>query len=290
MRFVTADNQAGMLLGDDRVVFLSDAIGRKDTMNDFIGSYSDEDIERLYAIERGEIEVPSAELSAVKLLAPIPSTLHDIICVGVNYADHLEETRVKFYNGKFDTPVKTVYFSKRGAAVIGPGDPIPSHSDLDIALDYEVELAVVIGRRISSDTAYEDVMKGVFGYTIFNDISARTLQSDHIQWYMGKSLDGFSSMGPYIRYIGDYDTDELDVECRVNGEVRQKSNTRMLRMSVQNLLYDLSRGITLLPGDIISTGTPSGVGLGFTPPKWLKKGDRVECEIETLGILSNYVD
>lgn len=295
MKLVSVDIDEGLaaiLFEDSKsFVLLRDVLdGRPRTFNDFIQSYSEEDIARLKDIENAPPHDCALKISDARLLAPIPSSLRDIICVGVNYYDHLEETRVHFYKGEFETPEKTVYFSKRGVLIVGPDGGIPSHSDLDVALDYEAELAVIIGKKADASVEYGDIGDCVFGYTIFNDISARTLQSDHVQWYLGKSLDGFAAMGPFIRYRDDYPSAlELDIESRVNGETRQRSNTRLLRKTAKDIVYELSRGMTLLPGDIISTGTPSGVGLGFSPPKWMKKGDVVECQIETLGVLRNTI-
>lgn len=289
MKFVTASLEGGLpgiLLEDGSIALLRDALphGYR-TLNEFILSCTEEDIRALEGVERGE---RTCRRTKASLLSPIPSSLHDIICVGVNYWDHLKESQE--FKGKSEAPLKTVYFSKRGAEIAGPDAPIPSHGALDDALDYEVELAVVIGSRISSDALPEEIPSKIFGYTIFNDISARTLQNSHGQWFYGKSLDGFSVMGPYIASSRDYDGEpELELSSRVNGELRQLSNTRLLRKSVTELLYELSRGITLYPGDIVSTGTPAGVGMGFKPPRWLKSGDTVECRIETLGVLRNTV-
>ena len=289
MKFVTArlgEGLPGILLDDGSVVLLKDALAKEyRTMNDFIANHSYLDIMTLQDIESGDVKVGKVK---APLLSPIPSSLHDIICIGVNYWDHLKESQE--YKGETEAPKETVYFAKRGAFISGPDSVIPYRPDLDACLDYEVELAVVIGERIDRFTDKEEIPSCLFGYTIFNDISARTLQNSHKQWYYGKSLDGASVMGPYIAYAGDYDGEpELEIYSKVNGELRQSSNTKLLRKGVFDLVYELSRGITLLPGDIISTGTPAGVGMGFKPPKWLKEGDTVECGIETLGVLRNTV-
>ena len=287
MKFVTVNLEGGLpgiLLEDGSAVLFRDALPAEyRDMNDFIVNHTEKDIALLRAAERGNAKAVKAPL-----LAPIPSSLHDIICVGVNYWDHLKESQE--YKGKTEAPEETVYFAKRGAEITGPDAVIPLRPDLDACLDYEVELAVVIGKKLGRKTCMEEIPFAVFGYTIFNDISARTLQNAHSQWYYGKSLDGASVMGPFIAYRDDYDgIPELGLYSKVNGEVRQSSNTRLLRKSVAELIYELTRGITLYPGDILSTGTPAGAGMGFKPPRWLKAGDTVECGIETLGALRNTV-
>ena len=156
-------------------------------------------------------------------------------------------------------------------------------------LDYEAELAVIIGRAAKNVKA-KDAMDYIFGYTVLNDVSARVLQAAHKQWYFGKSLDGFTPIGPCI-----VTADEivfppaLHITARVNGELRQDSTTDLLITSIADIIEELSSGMTLLPGTIISTGTPSGVGMGFDPPKFLKPGDVVECTIDGIGTLRNTV-
>ena len=269
-------------------VLLSALFGERfKSLNDFIESSSASDVKLL---EREEQRNEGLDLSTLKLLAPIPSAKHDILCVGVNYVAHLQETRTHFFAGKFDAPESTIYFGKRARVITGPDADIPAHFDLDPWLDYEVELAVVIGSRIDSSVSYENLRDHIFGYSVFNDISARRLQSTRSQWYLGKSLDGYSVMGPWIVSSDSVDLDAgLDICSKVNGELRQSSNTRLMRMGVWDLVYELSRGIVLEPGDIIATGTPAGVGGGFTPPRYLNAGDVVEMEIQGIGILRNTI-
>lgn len=225
----------------------------------------------------------------VKICSPIKRPIHDIICVGVNYKSHLEETRQNFDKDSFKEPKKIVYFSKRAIETIGPDDNIISHADIDEELDYEVELAVIIGKK-GINIKREDVEDYIFGYTIINDISARKLQQLHSQWYRGKSLDSFTSLGPVIVHKSEIPFPvELNVCSRVNGELRQNSNTKHFLADIPAIISEFSKGITLEPGDIIATGTPSGVGMGFNPPKYMKPGDIVECEIENIGILRNTV-
>jgi 2-keto-4-pentenoate hydratase/2-oxohepta-3-ene-1,7-dioic acid hydratase in catechol pathway len=167
---------------------------------------------------------------------------------------------------------------------------IQSHPGLVERLDYEAELAVIIGKTARNVPA-ADAEQYIFGYTILNDVSARVLQTAHKQWYFGKSLDGFTPIGPCI-----VTADEicfppaLPIRTRVNGELRQDSTTDLLITGIADIIAELSSGMTLLPGTIIATGTPSGVGMGFDPPKFLKSGDVVECEIEGIGVLRNTVD
>ncbi len=229
------------------------------------------------------------DLGAVRLLAPLAPLHRNVFCVGKNYAEHVAEIeRSGFVSGNQGPPPKPAIFTKATTAVIGPGDPIPAHVDLTRALDYEGELAVVIGTgggRISAQSA----MDHVFGYTILNDVTARDLQRDHQQWFIGKSLDGFCPMGPAITTRDEVDGSRLDVRCWVNGELRQDSNTSQLITSIPALIATISAGITLLPGDVIATGTPQGVGAGFDPPRFLGPGDEVAIEIEGLGRLVNRV-
>ncbi len=224
----------------------------------------------------------------VHLLSPFPAPGHDILCVGVNYMAHREEAH-KGINDLAKNPPKTVYFSKRATSTIGHGDTIDARFDLDEGLDYEVELAVIIGKG-GKDISPENAQEHIFGYTIFNDLTARTMQNQHLQWFKGKSLDGLSAIGPWVVTAGDIAfPPELDIKCSVNGEVRQNSNTKLMIADIPTIISQLSAGMTLMPGDIIATGTPSGVAIGFTPPKFLKSGDVVKCEIEGIGVLENRV-
>lgn len=225
----------------------------------------------------------------IKICSPIKRSIHDIICVGVNYRDHLEETQKNFDKG-FDKPKKIVYFSKRAYEIIGPKDSVKSRMDLDKKLDYEVELAVIIGKK-GKDIPEEDVEEYIFGYSIFNDFSARELQQSHVQWYRGKSLDTYSAMGPVILHKSALPFPiEVDIKSFVNGELRQSSNTRLFLADIPKIISEISTGITLEAGDIIITGTPAGIGLGFNPPKFLKKGDQVICEIPEIGKLKNIIE
>lgn len=231
----------------------------------------------------------SFEKENLQLLSPIEHTIHDILCVGVNYRDHLEETKEHMAGAVSDEVSQTVYFAKRAYRILGPEDQVHGRDDLDQKIDYEAELAVIIGKKGKS-IAEEDAEKYIFGYSVFDDLSSRTLQTSHGQWLIGKSLDEYTSMGPMIVDRQELPLPlELDVRSYVNGELRQNSNTCHLIKKVPALIAELSQGITLEAGDIIATGTPSGVGMGFVPPRFLKRGDRISCEIEKIGRLTNYI-
>ena len=227
-------------------------------------------------------------LSAVTLLAPIPRPRQDIICLGMNYRDHL--TEAANYDSAFakERPV-TVYFSKRVSQAVAPEGFIERHADLTNRLDYENELAVIIGKSAKNVKA-ADAADYIFGYTIVNDVSAREVQTSHKQFYFGTSLDGFTPMGPCITTADEIAfPPALRISSRVNGEPRQDSTTDLLITSIADIIEELSSGMTLLPGTIIATGTPAGVGMGFDPPKFLKPGDVVECTIAGIGTLRNTV-
>ena len=233
--------------------------------------------------------IPSVPLDAVQLQSPIPCPAQDVVCLGINYMAHSDEAE-KYSADAFATQHQdAIYFSKRVTRAVPDGGFIEAHTDLVKKLDYECELAVVLGRD-AKDVPAGQTRDYVFGYTILNDVSARDVQTAHKQWYFGKSLDGFTPIGPCI-----VTADEivfppaLHITARVNGELRQDSTTDLLITSIADIIEELSSGMTLLPGTIISTGTPSGVGMGFDPPKFLKPGDVVECTIDGIGTLRNTV-
>ena len=222
------------------------------------------------------------------LLAPIPRPRQDVLCLGINYADHAAES-AKFSDTFRKAEPVPVYFSKRVAEAAHPDEAIPSYPGLVEKLDYEVELAVILGKTIK-DCPVEDVPAAIFGYTIINDMSARDLQTRHTQWYRGKSLDKFTPMGPCIVTADEIPWPvRLDIRCYVNGELRQHSNTAQLITGIAEALSMFSQGTTLLAGSILATGTPSGVGMGFVPPRFLHPGDEVLCEIEKIGQLRNTI-
>ena len=228
-------------------------------------------------------------LEDVTLLAPIPRPRQDVICLGMNYRDH-EKEAAKYDAEAFkkEKPA-AVYFSKRVSRAGDPDGDIPRYEGLVERLDYEAELAVIIGKTARNVKA-ENAGDYVFGYTVLNDVSARDLQTGHKQWYFGKGLDGFTPMGPCILTADETAfPPALDISCAVNGEERQRSNTALLIHGIPEIIEELSAGMTLLPGTIIATGTPAGVGMGFDPPKFLSAGDVVACTIQNVGTLRSTV-
>jgi len=249
-------------------------------MLELIRKITPRELERLKSTDFSQTEL--YPLSEIEFLSPIPEPKHDIICLGVNYAAHAAEFGS-------DAPSVPVYFGKRAATTTGHLATLDGHLDVDAFLDYEVELAVIIGKECKKIKP-EDVEDYIFGYSIFNDFTSRTLQKKHMQWFFGKSTDGFAAMGPWIVTKEELSLPfKLSLACRVNGEVRQNSSTDLMVHGIAKVIAEMSQSITLYPGDIIATGTPSGVGMGFDPPKALKAGDVVECEIEGLGILQNTI-
>ncbi|WP_455582511.1 fumarylacetoacetate hydrolase family protein [Dysosmobacter sp.] len=256
-------------------------------MNTLIETMSLSDLRS--AAETAERAGALRPLAEVALCAPIPRPRQDILCLGMNYTDHAREA-AHYDSGAFtkERPV-AVYFSKRVNEAVAPGGQIPSHSDLVTRLDYEVELAVILGKSAKNVRA-ENAADYIFGYTILNDLSARDVQTGHKQWYFGKSMDGFTPMGPVIVTADEIAfPPALDISSAVNGEPRQHSNTSLFLTDIPTLLEELTAGMTLLPGTIIATGTPAGVGMGFDPPRFLKPGDTVDCTIQGIGTLRNTV-
>lgn len=288
--------RVGIISKDGTYVFPVQPAGLEyAAMNDLIKGISKAEMERLNALadktgssaEAFEGAVPMTE---VVLKAPIPHPNQDIICLGINYMAHAEESaRYKKEAFGGERPF-AVYFSKRVNEAVATGQPIPSHEGLVDSLDYECELAVVIGKD-AKNVAQEDAEQYIFGYTIINDVSARTVQTRHKQWYFGKSLDGFTPMGPCIATRDEFAfPPKLKIQSKVNGELRQDSNTELMIFDVAHVISELSEGMTLKAGTIISMGTPAGAGMGFTPPKFLKPGDTVECIVEGIGSIVNVVE
>ena len=240
------------------------------------------------ALKSGEGRIP---VSSVTLLAPFPRPAKNILCVGKNYHEHAREFQQSGVDatGKETIPEVPIMFTKWPNSVIGPGAAIPVANDYTDSTDYEGELAVVIGeggRNIAAKVAYD----AVYGYTIVNDVSARTLQNRHRQWFLGKSLDGYCPMGPCLLTADEVkDPGTMHLMTRVNGEVRQDALVSQLIFDIPTLIETVSRVMTLEPGDIIATGTCAGVGIGFDPPKYLKRGDVVAVTIDPIGTLENPV-
>jgi 2-keto-4-pentenoate hydratase/2-oxohepta-3-ene-1,7-dioic acid hydratase in catechol pathway len=227
-----------------------------------------------------------------ELWAPFPVPRRDLFAVGKNYREHVAEFGRSGYDTpqrSEDLPAKPIVFSKATTSVTGPFSDVESHPGVTSELDYEAELAVVIGRG-GRGIAREDALDHVWGYTIVDDVTARDVQRDHKQWLLGKSLDTHAPMGPWAVTADEVgDLDALEVSSHVNGELRQKGSVADLIFDVPELIRVISAGITLLPGDLIATGTPAGVGIGFDPPKFLQRGDVVECAITGLGAQRNRI-
>lgn len=238
-----------------------------------------------------ELANNSFALAEIRILAPLPHPRRNIICVGKNYLDHVKEmasSNVVLSNRDNSVPEYPIFFTKVPESVIATGDDILSHSNVTQKLDYEAELAVVIGKG-GRGISVDDAMNHVWGYTIVNDVSARDLQKRHQQWHLAKSLDTFCPMGPWIVSKDEINLENTSIKCWVNGELRQDGNTNQLIFDIATLISTLSAGMTLYAGDVIATGTPSGVGMGFQPPRFLKVGDTIRIAIENIGELSNHV-
>lgn len=218
-------------------------------------------------------------------LAPITMPLQDVICLGVNYDEHILDTK---NIADFTKQQDAVYFSKRVNRFNAPSGKIPVYDFVE-KLDYEVELGVILKKDVYN-VSVEDTSDYILGYTIINDVSARDIQLKHQQWYRGKSLDGYTPMGPCIVTADEInDVHDLSIRCFVNGKLRQDSNTKYMITTAEEAISELSQGMTLKAGTVIATGTPGGVAMGMTPPVFLKSGDLVRCEIEGIGVLENKV-
>lgn len=256
------------------------------SMNELI--LQGEELEKLKSADLTKAEQKTA-YADVEKCAPIPRPRQDIICLGINYMAHAEEA-ARFKNEAFggERPY-AVYFSKRVNEAVGTDHDIPSHRDITRQLDYEAELGVILSKD-AKDVKPEEAFDYVLGFTIINDISAREIQTRHKQWYFGKSLDGAAPMGPWIVTKDEISLPpKLSISSKVNGGLRQDSNTQLLIFSIEHVISELSRGMTLQAGTIISMGTPAGVGMGMNPPQFLKNGDVVECRIEGIGSLINTI-
>ena len=288
MKFVTyslnGKENVGILSADESKIIPASELGLK----------SEEMVALIRELDGKLPEVNGTEKTVcildVKLEAPIPEPTQDVICLGLNYRDHAAEAAKS--DAAYDVQRgDAVYFSKRVNRAVAPFDDIDGNYPVCTELDYEVELAVIIGKDAKNVKA-ADAAEYIFGYTILNDVSARNQQTKHKQWYYGKSLDGFTPIGPAIvsaEKIGA--KPELGIRCYVNGEERQNSNTGNMIFDIPYIIEELSAGMTLKAGTIIATGTPSGVVLGMDDDKkvYLKVGDVIRCEIDEIGILENAV-
>lgn len=243
----------------------------------------------LTLIEQGvtgmKVARESIPLSQVKLLAPIPRPHKNIFALGRNYAEHAKEAAAA-RGEKIGPPV---VFTKAPTTVNAPFGEVVVDPVVSVQVDWEVELAVIIGKRARKITQ-SDALNYVFGYTVLNDVTARDLQNRTSQFFVGKSIDGYCPMGPWIVTADEIpDPQNLNLQCKVNGVVKQTGNTSDMIYTVAFVIEDLSRMMTLEPGDIITTGTPAGVGFARKPPEFLKPGDVVESEIEKIGVMRNKV-
>eukprot|EP01039_Chlorochromonas_danica_P011510 gene11510-12885_t len=284
-------------------------------MNRFISSGEDslkwvqEVLQRVEAAPSDPLYV--VDLKQARLTAPIPTPRRNIFCVGKNYKDHIKEVAAADHShGTSSSSTTTTtpppppaaaatpaypkypqFFTKATTTVVGPEDNVDSHSKLTKWLDYEAELAVVIGKQ-GRDIPREKALDHVYAYTIANDITSRDVQRHHGQWFKGKSLDTTCPMGPYLLLpspSSSFDPQNLSIKCWINNDLRQNSNTKEMIFDIAELISQLSAGLTLLPGDILLTGTPEGVGYARKPPELLKSGDEMRIEIEHLGTLTNKV-
>lgn len=229
-----------------------------------------------------------APLSDVKLEAPLPRPFRNLWCVGRNYHAHAKELRETVFKDSAKAVDQwPIVFTKVPECVIANGETVRlPGAAVSSQIDYEAELALVIGKG-GKNISRADALSHVFGWTIVNDVTARDVQMRHQQWDMGKSFDTFCPMGPWIVTADELDGTDTRVRCWVNDELRQDARTTDLIFDIPTLIETVSRGITLYPGDVIATGTPAGVGMGLTPPSWLKTGDVVRIEIDGIGTLSN---
>ena len=270
------EERVGVLSGDGLMVY---PIAGVNTMLELIAQWDGMPV----------TEAP-VSMDEVQKRAPIPHPIRDIICLGMNYPQHSAEMERKNLSSFGKNIGRAVYFTKGVRSCTADGAVIESHGELTRELDYEAELAIILGRDVR-DLTPEQVPGAIWGYTVLNDVSARDLQQAHKQFYFGKSLDSFAPMGPCV-----VTADEVEfpprrmVWSRVNGELRQCGVTDQMIFSISDILCELTKGMELPAGTIIATGTPEGVGMGFDPPRYLQKGDVVECGVEGIGVITNVIN
>jgi 2-keto-4-pentenoate hydratase/2-oxohepta-3-ene-1,7-dioic acid hydratase in catechol pathway len=259
-----------------------------DTLSALIEGGADAERRIRDLLDRSAGERAAHPLAEVRWHSPIPRPSKNIVCLGLNYAAHARESS-QARGRETRIPTVPVFFTKAPGTMHAPFDDVVVDPGVTSQVDWEVELGIILGaggRDITSDTA----LAHVFGYTVINDLSARDLQSQHLQWFKGKSLDGFCPMGPVVVSADEFgDPQQKRLQSRVNGVTKQDASTADMIFPVHQIIEWLSRGMTLEPGDIIATGTPEGVGMGRTPPEFLKDGDVVEAEVEGVGILRNRI-
>lgn len=291
MRFVTLDFEHRdrlALLDGDNLLMLEPGDGWPDSLLALIDAGPQLLARLANSLPTLRPRAPRVPLAEATLRAPIPRPRKNVMCIGLNYRAHAEEgARARGLSPAL--PGYPVVFTKNVTSINAPDSPIPSHPGLTAELDWEVELGVVIGTG-GRAIAREHALEHVFGYTVINDVSARDLQMRHRQYFLGKSLDGACPIGPAVVTRDEIpDPQNLRLTCRVNGVLKQDGNTRDMLFDVATLISLLSQGMLLEPGDIIATGTPSGVGFARNPPEYLRAGDVVECEVEGIGRLRNPV-
>lgn len=287
MKLVTFENEnkvaAGYLDGND-IVVCDDGPEASHAVRCLVESGSVAD----WANSTGKARV---SLDSVRLLPPIPEPRRDIFCVGKNYYAHAAEFHGSGFDssGKEAIPAAPIIFTKATTSIVGPGAEVMGSLDHTNTVDYEGELGVIIGScafKVSKDKAYNHV----FGYVVINDVTSRELQRHHNQWVIGKGINTFCPMGPYIVTADEVgDVTKLELQTEINGEMRQKASVADLIFDIPTLIETMSRTMTLIPGDIIATGTPEGVGIGFKPPKYLVAGDQMRVSITGLGELNNTI-
>lgn len=271
--------------GSERIYFLDEMGFHFDSIEEFIKNTSTTEQENLKQLLNSNqiFKYPAHDKHEIIFHSPVIRPMQDIICLGMNYFKTLNETETTDFED-------TVYFSKRVNYAVGDGETILAHSDIAKQLDYEAELLVILGKD-AYQISEKDAENYIFGYSIINDITARDLQKKHKQWYLGKSLDGFTAIGPCIVTADEIENAQnLDICCTVNGELRQKSNTSFMIKSISAAIAELSAGMTLSAGTMIATGTPYGAGKDFISPAYLKQGDIVSCQIQNIGTLTNKIN
>lgn len=277
------------------VALIDDEAMRYWPVSDLIGSFQGDmtDLIREWDVVSSHLmpKGPGHEMASARIEAPLRPR-RNMFCVGKNYHEHATE----FSDSGFDNsaragdvvPEYPIVFTKAPSTLIAHEDDIPRHATVTGQLDYEAEFAVIIGKG-GKAIKKADAFQHVWGYTIANDVTARDLQKNHRQWHLAKSLDGFCPMGPWITTADDIDPGDASIKCWVNDELRQDANIGRLIFDIPTLIETISAGIELEPGDVIITGTPVGVGIGFSPPRFLDTGDTVRIEIEGMGVLENRV-
>lgn len=288
MRLITfetgGETAAGFIDGEDAVICVTGEAARTAVRN---------------LADKGEAALETWKKSAgrrvplgeIRLLSPIPDPVRDVFCVGKNYYAHAAEFHSSGFDssGKEEVPAHPVVFTKATTSVCGPGDTVKGSLDPTGSVDYEGELGVVISKRCFR-VSKADAWNHVFGYLVVNDVTSRELQKQHNQWVIGKGVDTFCPMGPWLVTADEVgDVTELELVTEINGEERQRAKVSDLIFDIPTLIETMSRTMTLLPGDIIATGTPVGVGIGFKPPKYLNKGDKMRVSISKLGVLENEI-